>query len=317
MKTKLRYSLLLFILFLLIVPWYVCAEDNTMLDNEIRLAKSAGVDDESLGRILSAANRHKLRNENKIRWIKQIRTATQEELPASVMVNKIEEGVAKNVDAQRIDAALGKTLHQLRFVNKLTEGEPHNRETSTPPERNRINARISELLSAGLTETEMNSLYTSWKSASSKQKLEAMTFYAVAKQSGLNPEEAGHIASSGIEHNHFHSFPLELSMMIKAAKANKIENPKITSEALKVINGKQTVQQAHSKMGIRELHPNPSRVYDDFPNNNMQPMGMRNNDSRFESSGSGSSGGGSSGGGSFGGGSFGGGRSGGGGGRGR
>lgn len=304
MKTTLRYRLLLFILFLLIVPKYVCAEDKTLLDKEISLAKSAGVDDESMDRILSAANRHQLNNENKIRWIKQIRTATGEGLPASVMLNKIEEGVAKNIDSKRIDAALTKTLRQLRFVNKLSEGEPHNHETSAPPERNLINARMSELLSAGLTETEMNRLYTSWKSATPKQKLEAMTFYTVAKQAGLKPEDAGHIASSGIEHNHFHSFPLELSMMIKAAKANHIKNSDITSEALKVINGKQTVQQAHRNMGIRQLHPNPSRVYNDYQNNNMQQMGMRNNDSRFGSSGSGS----------FGSGSFGGGRSGGGGG---
>lgn len=295
MKIVFKYSLLLFILFWLFLPRDICAEDSTLLANEIRLAKSAGVDDDSVNRILAAAQRHQLQNENKVYWITQIRTAAQEGLPTSVLINKIEEGLAKNIESERINAALVQLIDQLRFVYKLTKGASRNHQNSTPAEQNRIIARMSELLSAGLTQTEMKRLYTSWESASQKQKLEAMTFYAVAKQAGLNPEDADQIASAGIKHNHFHSFPLELSMMIKAAKANKIANPEITSEALKIISGEQTVQEAHRKMDIRQMFPNPSQVYRDDLNNNNRPMGIRSGESGSGGFGSGRSDSGSSG----------------------
>nr|CBX28662.1 hypothetical protein N47_G39860 [uncultured Desulfobacterium sp.] len=260
-----------------------------MLADEIRLAKSAGVDEESVNRILAATRRHPFQNENKAYWMSQVRTAAQEGLPASLLINKIEEGVAKNIEPERINTALAQVLQQLRFAGKLIEGESLNNKDFTPAERNLIIARMSELLSAGLTQTEMRHLYTSWKSVSQKQKLEAMTFYAVAKQAGLSSEEAGRVASAGIEHNHFHSFPLELSMMIKAAKANKISNPEITSEALKVVSGEQTVQEAHRKMNIHQMYPNPSQVYRDDLNNNAGPLGRRGGESRFGISGNGSS----------------------------
>jgi hypothetical protein len=258
MKTVLKCSLAL----LLLLLWFchtgtIRADDVGLVENELRMDRAAGLDDDILDRILTAARRNQLRNEDTLRWLIQVRKAAQEELPTAPLINKIEEGVSKRIDPHIIEAALMHMTDNLRFTNSLTAGDFRDISEHPSAERQRVMIRMSELLSAGMTQSEMQRFYHTWQPASPRQKAEAMTFYAVTKQAGLDPAEAGLIASAGIEQNHFHGFPLDLAMMIKAAKANKIQSSEIVGHALRVIRGEESVVQAHRQMGIGRMHPSP------------------------------------------------------------
>lgn len=258
MKTVFKCSLSL----LLLLSWFctagtIQADDTALVENELRLDRAAGLDSKYLDRILAAARRNQLRDEETVRWLARVRKAAREALPTAPLINKIEEGVSKKIDSRRIEAALGRMTDNLRFANSLTAGDFQDRSERPAAEHQRVMTRMSELLSAGMTQNEMRRLYKSWQPAQPRQKVEAMTFYAVTKQAGLDPAEADRIASAGIAHNHFHGFPLDLAMMIKAAKANKIQSSEIVGHALRVIRGEETVIQAHRQMGIGRLHPSP------------------------------------------------------------
>jgi uncharacterized membrane protein YgcG len=261
MKTVFRCSLAL----LLILFWFggtggkTQADETDLLGNELQLDRAAGLDNEILDRILAAARRGQLRNEEAVRWLAQVRIASREKLPTAPLINKIEEGVSKGIDFLRIEAALGRMTDNLRFTSALTAGDSQDQPGRPPAGARRIMIRMSELLSAGMTQSEMQRLYHTWNPASPRQKVEAMTFYAVAKQAGLDPAEADRIASAGIEQNHFHGFPLDLAMMIKAAKANRIPSSEIVEHALRIIRGEETVIQAHRQMKISRMHPSPAR----------------------------------------------------------
>jgi uncharacterized membrane protein YgcG len=247
---------------LLLLSWFCVAAtahaaDTGLLGKELRLARAAGLENASLDRILAAARRNHLRDEETVRWLTQVRKAAQKKLPTAPLISKIEEGVSKKVDALKIEQALGRMTDNLRFTGSLTAGDFRDRSESRSAEHRRVMIRMSELLSAGMTQGEMRRLYHSWHPATPIQKLEAMTFYAVTKQAGLEPAEAGRIASAGIEQNHFHGFPLDLALMVKAAKTNNIPSSNIVEHALRVIRGEETVTQAHRQMGIDRIHPSP------------------------------------------------------------
>ena len=296
MKTAFKCSLLLVLTIWLVAPGGARAGNDGLLDKELRLAQAAGVDNESLERVMAAAREHGLGNEDIVGWVAQIREAAQAGLPTAPLVGKVEEGVSKKIEAHRIQAAMVRLTDQLRFARSLTAGAFKEHDAVQSIEQNRSITRISDLLSAGITQTEIQGLYEAWKPAPVEQKLNAMTFYAVTKQAGLQSSEAEQVASAGIRHNHFHGFPLQLAMMVKAAKMNHISSSEIVSHALKVVRGEQTVAQAHREMGIRQIHPNPERG---FQNSNSKDgyRGSQGNAGRSGGGHGGSGGGGSGGGG--------------------
>jgi uncharacterized membrane protein YgcG len=258
MKTVSKRSLSL----LLILLWFcntgaAPADETGPVNNELRLDRAAGLENQSLDRILAAAGRNQLSDEETVRWLTRVRQAARENLPTAPLINKIEEGVSKKIVPRRIEAALDRMADNLRFTRDLTSADFQDRTRHPSTQHQGVTIRMSELLSAGMTQKEMRQLYHSWQPARPGQIVEAMTFYAVSKQAGLEPAEAERIASAGIEQNHFHGFPLDLAMMIKAAKANKIQSSEIVEHALRVIRGDETVSQAHRQMGIGRLHPAP------------------------------------------------------------
>ncbi len=259
MKTVFKCSLSILLLLWFCNAGITHAESAGPLENELRLDRAASLDSESLDRILEAARRNGLSDEETVRWLIQVRNAARDALPTAPLINKIEEGVSKRIDSNRIEAALGHMADNLRFTDALTAGDFQKNSERPSTGHQRVLIRLSELLSAGMTRGEMRRLYQSWQPAKPGQKVEAMTFYVVTKQAGLDPVEANRIASAGIEQNHFHGFPLELAMMIKAAKANNIQSSAIVEHALRIIRGEETVTQAHRLMGIRRMHPSPTQ----------------------------------------------------------
>ena len=296
MKTAFKCSLLLVVSIWLVAPGNARAGDDNPLKNELRLAHAAGVDNESLERVVAAARRQGLSDENTVGWIAQIRTTARQGLPTAPLVNKIEEGVSKRIEARRIQSALVRLTNQLQFARSLTDQAFPEHTATQSTERNRSIVRISDLLSAGITQNEIQGLNEAWKPAPLKQRLDALTFYAVTRQAGLQASEARQIASAGIQHNHFHGFPLQLAMMIKAAKMNRIQSDEIIKHALKVIRGEQTVAQAHREMGIQQVRPNPERGSQNA-NSSKSNNGSSGNEGRSGGGRGGHGGGGGSGGG--------------------
>jgi hypothetical protein len=257
MKTVFKFSLSILLLLQLCHPGAIAANDAGLVENELRQDRAAGLDNESLDRVLAAAQRSQLRGEDTVRWLAQVRKAAQDGLPTAPLIDKIEEGVAKRIDSRRIEGALGRVIDNLRFTSSLIAGDARQSPDRTSADRRRMAVRLSGLLSAGVTQDEMRQLYETWKQVPLRQKFQALTFYAVTKQAGLNPAEAKRIAAAGIRQNHFHGFPLDLAMMVKAAKSNHIESSEIVAHALRVIRGEETVAQAQRQLGIHRMDRNP------------------------------------------------------------
>jgi hypothetical protein len=257
MKTVFKFCLSLLLLLWFCSAATAQADDSELLEKELRLDRTAGLDSESLDRILAAAGRNHLSDEETLQWLARVRMAARQTLPTAPLINKIEEGVSKRIDSRRIDTALKRMTDHLGFTRTLTSGDYQDRAEGPSVEHRQVMIRLSELLSAGMTQDEMQRLYHSWQPAKPGQKVEAMTFYAVTKQAGLEPQESERIASAGIQQNHFHGFPLELAMMIKAAKTNNVPSSEIVGHALQVIRGEETIIQVHRRMGIRQTHPSP------------------------------------------------------------
>jgi hypothetical protein len=277
MKTVFKFTLSLLLLVWLCHPGIVSAGNAGPVENELRLDRAAGLNNASLDRILEAARRGQIDGENTIRWLAQVRKAAREKLPTEPLIDKIEEGVAKRINARRIEGALVRVTENLRFVKSLTSGDARQAQDGTPAERQRMMARMSELLSAGVAQDEMRQLYETWKQAPLQQKFQALTFYVVTKQAGLDPAEARQIAAAGIEQNHFHGFPLDLAMMIKSAKSSQIESSKIVRHALRVIRGAETVAQAQRQLGIRQMDANPIQGNSDLRGKTGSGGGLQRN----------------------------------------
>jgi antitoxin component of RelBE/YafQ-DinJ toxin-antitoxin module len=265
MKIKCRPVILpllsLCLLFFSSISAIVRAENDMSVEHARQQAKQAGVDETVLDRLLATAQRRRINASTQIRWLKLMKTAAEEELPIEPLNNKIEEGLVKNISGERIAAAIKKTLQDLRYADLLIKQDLHAAKSFGKSEDYGQNiTRLGKLLSAGLDKTEIEGLFCKWRPTPLRQRVEALSFYAVVKQAGLQPATANQIAATGLQHGHFHGFPLELAMMIKAARIQQISERRIMQAALKVVRGQQSVLESYRRLEIQQMHANPLTI---------------------------------------------------------
>jgi hypothetical protein len=293
MKIKCRPVILpllsLCLLFFSSISAIVRAENDMSVEHARQQAKQAGVDETVIDRLLTAAKRRQIHSSTQIQWLRHLQTAAEEGLPFEPLNNKIEEGLAKNIPGERIAATVKKSLQDLRYADTLIKQELQpDKSPGKPKAYSQDITRLSELLSAGLDKTEIEGLFRKWRVIPLRQRVEALSFYAVVKQAGLQPTMAEQIAATGLQHGHFHGFPLELAMMIKAARIQQISERRIMQAALQVIRGQQSVLESYRGLGIQHMHANPLTIPRRLDNiHNRGPEGNSGGDNGCGGSGGG------------------------------
>ncbi|KJS30006.1 MAG: hypothetical protein VR64_18055, partial [Desulfatitalea sp. BRH_c12] len=222
------------------------ADENSAVFEATRQARTAGISESMLNRLLAAGYRYKVDEKDLVRWIGMVQAAAEEDLPLLPLVDKMEEGLAKRGTPRRIDAVLAQRLDQLRTADRLIAiryREPHESRPAAVE-------RIADLLAAGLSPEEIRSGLTRPSGPALEERLQALTFLAVLKQSGLQPHQSVKIVYAGLQNQFFSEFPLTLAFMVKAAHARDIPEKIIADETMKVVRGQQSLQQAQRSLNI-------------------------------------------------------------------
>ena len=251
MKTSFNLLLMLCCLVLCAAP--AAAKEAVSVSAGVQKARDAGVDDALLNRLLSAGLSHQNTQAHMAGWLDLVATAAQEDLPAGLLVGKVEEGLSKHVDGSRIDRALEHQLRQLRFAGRMVRHFETRAAAAGKGNHARYAAmeRISGLLSAGMSEQMVEQFFADHAEAPFSQRIEALTFRTVLNQSGLAPDSSERIVQKGLRHGYFHVFPVDLARTAKTAVRQSVDKARIESVFVDVVSGRQTLENARQRLGIQ------------------------------------------------------------------
>jgi hypothetical protein len=238
------------------------AKDNRKIDEAVQAARSAGVSESVLNRLLTDSYRYSIDEDHFVRWIGMVGHAASQNLPAAPLAEKLEEGLSKKISPNRISGVLAQQLKQLQLANHLLRGH-----VERGGNAGGAMERIADLVSAGLTPYQIQNVLDHPAAAGLHERLEALTLYAVFSQSGLRSDYSDEIIASGLENRYFNQFPVDLAFMVKHARSRHIPDERIAAEALKVVDGRQTVQDGRQNLHLQNFQRQ------EFFDNEMSRMG--------------------------------------------
>ncbi len=260
------------------------AQQNPTVDEAVRAARESGVPESTLNRLLLAGYRYQIDSTTMAHWITAMGGAAAKGLPCAPLIEKLDEGLSKRIPVERITAVLDQQTQHLSAAAQLL-GPAHG---SPEAANDEAVSRMADLMMTSLTIEEIRAILNQPALATTQERLEAATFYAVLKQSGLPPDACLELVSNGLQRHFFTNFPTQLAYTVKAAQNQKIAQERIVSETMRVIKGEQSAPQMQESLKI-------GPVFGPALNAPAGSGGMGPN-SRGSGSGSGGKGGGSSGG---------------------
>ncbi len=245
MQTKFRFLLLSVCVMqcCLATAW---AGENRAVVAAVQAARAAGVPESELNRMLAAGYRYAVPEKDLAQWIETAGIVAGQGLPATALVDKMEEGLSKKIASGRIGEALGRQAAQLHAAGQLVKafaGEDKMAPWAI--------TRTADLLAAGLAPEEVRQVLSAAPAVGLDERMEALTFYAVLKQSGLPAEVSQKMVAAGLERRYFKEFPVGLAFTVKTARRQQIADERIAAEAMKVMRGTQTFQQAQRALNLQ------------------------------------------------------------------
>ena len=132
----------------------VWAKENRAIVDVVQGARTAGVSENDLNRMLTAGYRYTVAEKDLALWIESVGTAAAQALPATPLVDKLEEGLSKKVPSRRISEVLAQQIEQLRSADRLVK-EFGGRDPMAPA----AVTRTADLLAAGLTPEEVRQVF--------------------------------------------------------------------------------------------------------------------------------------------------------------
>jgi hypothetical protein len=224
-----------------------CEEDFKIA---VQTAKTNGVSEELISRIMVVGVHYNLESRDLVGFLVIATEAGQRKLPVEPLVDKMEEGLAKRVETQRIQQVLRHDLVQYGFVQDLLQKTIV--EKGYQPENMKSIAvvRLARTLSMGIAQNEMQNLLQDAPRVSMVEIVDAVEFTAALKQAGEEFSEAKEITLVGLQNGFFTRTAWNLPLMVSAAKANHLPEDKIKTAALEVVEGNKTVLEAHIGLGL-------------------------------------------------------------------
>jgi hypothetical protein len=131
--------------------------ENTQLQSQeqARVEYQAQIDPEGTPALLQAMQQHRFQHENQLHINTMIREAQQKGLPTEPLMNKVHEGIAKNVPEEKIVQAVERVQNRnenaYRQAGALTSDKQHARQ---------LGQVIAEAYTAGLMEKDAAQIMT-------------------------------------------------------------------------------------------------------------------------------------------------------------
>lgn len=216
----------------------------------VQAAKASGVSEEVISRILVVGYHYNLESKHLAGFLVVAAEARKRQLPVEPVVGKIEEGLAKRVEAPRIQQALRQDLVQYGFVRDLLEKTLTSKGYRPENLKSGDMVRLARTLSMGIAQNEMQALLHDAPRVSVGEMVDAVEFTAALKQAGQEFPEAKEITVVGLQSGFFTRTAWSLPLMVSAAKANHLPDDKIKAAALDVVRGGKTVLEAHTGLGL-------------------------------------------------------------------
>jgi len=216
----------------------------------VHTAKASGVSEEVISRILVVGYHYNLESKDLVGFLVVAAEAEKRQLPVEPFVGKIEEGLAKRVEAHRIQQALRHDLVQYGFVQELLQKTLFPKGYQPENVKSGDMVRLARTLSMGVAQDEMQTLLHDAPKVSMGEIVNAVEFTAALKQAGQEFPEAKEITVVGLQSGFFTRTAWNLPLMVSAAKANHLSDDKIKAAALDVVKGNKTVLEAHTGLGL-------------------------------------------------------------------
>jgi hypothetical protein len=216
----------------------------------VQIAKASGITEELMNQFLIVGYRYNLKSKDLAGFLVIATEAGKRGIPVEPLVDKMEEGLAKRVQTIRIEQVLRQDLVQYGLVQALLE------KTLFPkgyqPENVKPGAvvRLARTLSMGISENEMQVLFSEAPRVSMEEIVDAVEFTAALKQAGEDFAEAREITVAGLQSGFFTRTAWALPLMVSAAKTDHLSEDKVKAAALEVVEGKKTVLEAHIGLGL-------------------------------------------------------------------
>ncbi len=215
-----------------------------------QLAKASGVSEEIVSRILVVGYRYNLESKDLVGFLVVVAEVEKRQLPIEPFVGKIEEGLAKRVEAPLIQQVLRQDLLQYGFVRDLLQKRAITKDSGQENLKSGDMVRLARTLSMGIAQNEMQALFDHAPRVSMGEMVDAVEFTAALKQAGQQFPVAKEITVVGLQSGFFTRTAWSLPLMVSAAKTNHLPEDKIKAAALEVVRGSKTVLEAHTGLGL-------------------------------------------------------------------
>jgi hypothetical protein len=216
----------------------------------VQIAKASGVSEELVSQILIVGYRYNLESKDLAGFLMIATEAEKRKVPVEPLVGKMEEGLAKRVQTIRIQQVLRQDLAQYDLVQGLLEKTLFQKGYQAENVKAGDVVRLARTLSMGITQGEMQSLLSEAPRVSMREIVDAVEFTAALEQAGQEFAEAKEITVAGLQSGFFTRTAWTLPLMVSAAKTDHLSEDKIKAAALEVVEGKKTLLQAVTGLGL-------------------------------------------------------------------
>jgi len=224
-----------------------CEED---FKGAVQTAKTNGVSEELISRILVVGVHYNLESKDLVGFLVVATEAGKRKLPVEPLVDKMEEGLAKRVEAHRIERVLRHDLVQYGYVQDMLQKTILQKGYQPEEMKSATVVRLARTLSMGIAQNEMQDLLQNAPKVPMGEIVDAVEFTAALKQAGEEFPEAKEITLVGLQSGFFTRTAWNLPLMVSAAKTNHLPENEIKAAALEVVQGNKTVLEAHTSLGL-------------------------------------------------------------------
>lgn len=229
---------------------YAFAQDKESVSAAVAAARKAGVPEETVSRILARGYEHDLEADEIVGFLDVTRTAQEKGFPLAPLMGKIEEGLAKQIEARNITRVLDQELARLQFTRQLVVKTKNSWKEKNMELRHDDLVRMAGTLAMGLSKSDMETFFSGVPQTSMNRIANALEFMAGLIQGGLSRDRAREVVYAGVESDFFSGPDWRLSTMVRVAVQKDIPNQWITAAALDVVRGKMGVPGALQRLDL-------------------------------------------------------------------
>jgi len=221
------------------------------LAGALQEARAAGIPESALNRLLALGYEKQFESSAMGNLLSVLAQCRRENLPLQPFLNKIDEGISKNVPAPRIEQVLVRKLDDYRFTRTLID-EVTKRQGKTDVDFTEYHVRLTETLYCGLSRQDLERLVDQSPAPSLPVLTRGAEVLASLRQIQFDPSLSEQMVDAGLKQGFFTSEQRNFSRVMATAKEKGLPDGQIATAALAVINVRGTVSELASQLGIAD-----------------------------------------------------------------